>query len=50
MIKKSLWIEVIEWCVLAAVGLFTIGVIVMRSEITAPPESGSTAPVESVDE
>jgi hypothetical protein len=48
--RKSIWIEVVEWCVLVAVMLFTIGVILMRSEITSSAEASSTAPIESVDE
>jgi hypothetical protein len=48
--RKSIWIEVIEWCVLAAVGLFTLGVLAMRSEIVTSAEASSTAPVESIDE
>jgi hypothetical protein len=48
--RKSRWIEAIEWCVLALVVLFTAGIIVMRGEITSSADSTSTAPVESFEE
>jgi hypothetical protein len=48
--RKSVWIEVVEWCVLTVVALFMVGVVWMRGEITMPPESSSTAPVESLDD
>lgn len=48
--RKSVWIELIEWSTLALVLLFFVGVVLRRGEITAPPNAGSTAPIESVDE
>ncbi len=48
--RKSLWIEVMEWCVLALVLLFLVGVIAMRGEITSPVDANSTAPVVSIGE
>ena len=48
--RKSIWIELIEWGVLAFVGLFTLGVIALRGEITTPVDAGSTAPLVSFDE
>jgi hypothetical protein len=48
--RKSIWIELVEWCVLAAVALFTVGVLLQRGEITSPVEASSSAPVQSLDE
>jgi hypothetical protein len=48
--RKSLWIEVMEWCILVVVALFTLGVVVMRKDIVASAESTSTAPIESIGE
>jgi hypothetical protein len=48
--KKSIWIEAVEWCVLGAVMLFLVGVVTMRNEIMASPDSTSTAPVETFEE
>lgn len=39
-----------EWCVFAMVALFVAGVVLFRAEITAAPDFGSTAPVQSLDE
>jgi hypothetical protein len=48
--RKSLWIEVVEWCLFAAVALFLIGVVAMRSEITSSASGDSPVPRESIDE
>jgi hypothetical protein len=48
--KKSMWIEVVEWCVFGAVALFITGVFAMRSEIIADQPESLTAPIYSLDE
>jgi len=47
--KKSIWIEVVEWCVLILVMLVLVGVVVMRGEIISPDRTNSTAPIISLD-
>jgi hypothetical protein len=47
--KKSLWIEAVEWCVLGLIVLFVTGVVVMRGEITSA-DDGSIAPVQTLGE
>jgi hypothetical protein len=37
--RKSIWLEIVEWCVLAVVVLFVAGVVVMRQEITSNTDS-----------
>jgi hypothetical protein len=37
--RKSLWIEVVEWCVLGAIMLFLVGVLAMRGEITSSDDA-----------
>jgi hypothetical protein len=43
--RKSAWIEVLEWGFLPVVIVFVAGVVVMRGEITNSPEDGTTAPL-----
>ncbi len=43
--RKSIWIEALEWCVLGCVVLFLAGVLAMRGEIVNPPEDSATAPI-----
>ena len=50
IMRKSLWIEVVEWCLFVAVALFFMGVIAMRSEITSSAQGDSQAPRVSIDE
>ena len=45
--KKSIWIEWVEWGVFALIAGFVAGVIAMRTEITSA-ENNSTAPVHSL--
>jgi hypothetical protein len=49
-VKKSRWIELVEWCVFALIAVFVFGVVSMRGELTAPPDNGSTAPLETLAE
>ncbi len=48
--RKSIWIEVVEWTVFAFVALFVIGVFAMRAEITSSAEDNPNVPVQSLDE
>lgn len=34
-VKKSIWIELTEWCVLALIALFLAAILWMRAEITS---------------
>lgn len=47
--RKSKWIELVEWCVFALVALFVVGVFLYRGELTSTQEN-SAAPVLSLDE
>ncbi len=48
--RKSAWIEAVEWVVLALIVLFMAGILVMRAQITSPPQDESTAPVQTLGE
>jgi len=48
--RKSIWIEVVEWCVFGLIVLFMIGVLTMREQITASASSDSPVPRVSLDE
>jgi hypothetical protein len=48
--KKSIWIEVVEWCVLVVVTLLLVGVVAKRGEIISPDPTGSTAPIGNLDD
>jgi hypothetical protein len=48
--RKSLWIEVLEWSVFAFVLLFVMGVLAMRGEITSAAQENPNAPIQSLDE
>ncbi len=48
--RKSMWIELVEWCLFAAVALFITGVFAMRSEIISDPPESLTSPVRSLGE
>jgi hypothetical protein len=48
--KKSLWIECVEWITFALVMLFVVGVLAMRNEITRSDPDNPAAPLQSLDE
>jgi hypothetical protein len=48
--KKSLWIQLIEWGTFALVALFLTGVLLMRDEIIASPEGSFDLPVQGLNE
>jgi hypothetical protein len=49
MMLKSKWIEVLEWCVLAFIGLLLAGILIQRSEIISTVQ-GDSFFAESVEE
>jgi hypothetical protein len=48
--RKSMWIEVVEWCVFAMVAVLVSGVVVMRAELTTSEPENPAAPIHSIDE
>ena len=47
--RKSIWLEMMEWFVLALVVVFVVGVVALRQEVTSNAES-ALAPRYSVSE
>jgi hypothetical protein len=48
--RKAMWMEVLEWCVLAVVVLFVSGAFAMRAELTSNEPENPVAPIHSLDE
>lgn len=48
--RKSILIEIIEWCTLAVVVLFVSGAVAMRAEIISDEPEDPAAPVLHIDE
>jgi hypothetical protein len=48
--KKSFWIEMIEWVVLAVVAIFVLGVVAMRHEITSSSSENPSVSLQPMDE
>ena len=46
--RKSVWIELLEWGVFAVVALFVTCVVAMRDEITSLEPENAAAPVQSL--
>ncbi len=48
--KKSPWIELIEWTALALIFIFVVGVFAMRGEILSASQDNPDIPVQSLGE
>jgi hypothetical protein len=48
--RKSIWIEAIEWCLLVVMALFLFGVLALRAEITSSADEHAGAPIASYED
>jgi hypothetical protein len=48
--RKSLWIEWVEWCLCAGLVALAIAICIFRHEITSPLEASQLAPIVSLGE